>query len=212
MSADDSDLSAVESGAAESPRARFRRHLRSGEMDLDQIRRHIESAATQVELDSEARLALDELVSHIGWLLGFESDRDEAEDIDVWVSGRAARLVVHVVRGETLIGQLSNLARARDRLLASTSMPARDVSILCVVSGVAPNWRHLEEVIVVRRLGGHIRAVSIDSLLTLAAARANGLRHVDVVALLRPQRALADGMIDILARYGNRADVGNHAT
>jgi hypothetical protein len=206
MSADDNDFLVVESGADESPRERFRRHLRAGEMDLDRIRQHMASAATQLELDPEARNALEELVSHVGWLLGFEPERDESDGVDIWKSGRTVRLIVQVERSEALMSQLSQVARVRERLLAVSSLPARDVSILCVVSGVAPNWRQVEEIILVRRLGGQIRVVSIESLLALAAARAAGLRHPDVVAILRPQSALADGLIDIVIRYGERPD------
>ena len=189
---------------SDTPRARFRRHLRAAGSDFTQLREHLTRAVPQMEADQEARLAIEEIVSHLGGLLGFNTSRDEGEALDVWGSPSGVSLVVRVVGAQEIATRLPSLVQARDRRLAATGDSARRVSALAVVCGSRVDWRQVEDALSVRRPLDRVRLVSAGALLTLAALRADHvLGHADALVLLRPQDARADALIDLLARRGD---------
>jgi hypothetical protein len=195
---------------SDAPRTRFRRFLRSGAMDLAQMREHLARAVPQLAADPEARLAVEELVSHAGSLLGFSTARDDSEDLDIWTSATGVSVVVRVVPGDEVSRQLPLLAHARDHLLVSLGAPAHKVSALCVACGSRIDWRHIEEAVAFRRTLRDVRLVSLDALLTLVALRTDRvLAHTDAVVLLRPPDARADAVIDLVARYRRLAEPQN---
>jgi hypothetical protein len=184
----------------ESPRARFRRHLRSAGPDFAQLRGHLARAVPQMGGDAEARLAVEEIVSHLGSLIGFETARDEDEGVDVWRSTGGVSLVVRMTGVPELTASLVSLARARDHRLAATGESLRRTSALAVVCGSHIDWRQVEETLAVRRAMDRIRLVSSEALLTLAALRADHVvAHPDAVLLLRPADLRADPLIELLA-------------
>jgi hypothetical protein len=184
------------------PRIRFRHHLRSGAVDLTQMREHLARAVPQLTTDPEARVAVEELVSHAGSLLGFSTARDPSDDADVWTSATGVSLMVGVAHGAEMPAALVALSHARERVLVSTGTAARKVSVLCVVCGSQVDWRRLEDAVALRRALHDIRLVSVDALLTLVGLRGDRvLAHTDAVALLRPADSRADAMIDAVARY-----------
>lgn len=197
----------VTTPASDSPRERFRRHLRAAGSDFTQLREHLTRAVPQMEADQEARLAIEEIVSHLGGLLGFTTSRDEAEAIDVWGSPSGVSLVVRVVGAQEITSRLPSLVQARDRRLAATGDSARRTSALGVVCGSRVDWRRVDDTLSVRRPLDRVRLVSADSLLALAALRADHVvGHPDALVILRPQDARADPLIDLLARRGNGRD------
>jgi hypothetical protein len=197
-----SAAAATASGDGHEPRIRFRRHLRSGVVDLIQMREHLARAVPQLTTDPEARVAVEELVSHAGSLLGFSTARDPTEEVDVWTSATGVTLMVGVAHAVHMPSALVALTQARERGLVSSGDAARRVSVLCVVCGSQVDWRRLEDAVALRRTLHDLRLVSVDALLTLVGLRGDRvLAHTDAVALLRPADSRADAMIDIVARY-----------
>ena len=193
-----------------SPRGRFRAHLKSLGADLAPIREHLLRAVPQIDTDPEARLALEELVSHLGSLVGFHTSRDEHEAIDVWGSPTGLTITTRVMSVRALPGALGSLAQARERRLADTAAPSRMVSALGVICGTRIDWRPIEDALSARRGLEAVRLVSVDGLLALAALRGNHvLAHPDAVVLLRPQERHADAHIDVLARRGRGSDAAD---
>jgi hypothetical protein len=193
---------ATASSEAQAPRVRFRRHLRSGTVDLIQIREHLARAVPQLTTDPEVRVAVEELVSHAGSLLGFSTAEDSGDGGDLWTSATGVSLLVGVAHAAEIPGAMVTLSHARERLLASIGTPARKISALSVVCGAQVDWRRVEEAVAVRRMLHDVRLVSVDALLTMVALRAERvLAHTDAVALLRPADARADAMIEVVARY-----------
>jgi len=194
---------------SDSPRARFRKHLRGLGADLTEVGHHLRRAVPQIDTDEEARLAVEELVSHLGGVLGFHTSRDEREGIAIWGSPTGITLVTRALGAGGLAGALAPLAQARDRRLAGTAAPARLVSALGVVCGSRIDWRQIEESLSMRRGLDAVRLVSVDRLLDLAVLRRDHvLAHPDAVVLLRPQGMNADALVELMARrrYGQEED------
>ena len=197
---------------ARAPRVRFRRHLRSGAVDLIQVREHLSRAIPQLPTDPEARVAVEELLSHVGSLLGFSTARESGEDADLWTSATGVSLLVGVAHAAEMPGPLVALSHARERMLVSTGTAARQVSVLCVVCGAQVDWRRIEDAVAVRRTLHDVRLVSVEALLTLVGLRGDRvLAHTDAVALLRPAGARADAMIDVVARYRRQGNAQESA-
>lgn len=198
-------LIAAESTGApdpEAPRARFRRHLRGGGVDIESLRQMIARAAPQMDLDPEAHLALEEIVSRLGALLGFDASRDESAGTDFWISPTGASLAVRVMSATGVPGRLAALCHARERRLADSGDPAHRISALAVICGSQVDWRQIEETVRVRRALESVRLVSAGALLDLAELRERRvLAHADAVALLRPPPVRADTLIDVVTRY-----------
>jgi hypothetical protein len=190
-------------GEPDSPRARFRRYLRATGSDVPRLREHLLRAVPQIDTDREARLAVEEIVSHLGALLGFNPSRDETEDADIWTSPTGVTLVVRVMSGLGVPARLQALTQARDRRLAGSGEPARTLSALGVVCGSRIDWRQIEDAVAVRRALDSVRLVSVDALLALSVLREDHvLAHPDAVVLLRPQDARADALIELMAARG----------
>jgi hypothetical protein len=193
---------AAESSDTRAPRLRFRRHLRSGAVDLVQMREHLARAVPQLTTDPEARVAVEELVSHAGGLLGFSTARDAGVEADIWTSATGVSLLVGVAHAAEMPSAAVALSHSRERVLAGSGAAARKLSVLCVVCGSQVDWRRLDDALAMRRMMRDTRLISIDALLTLVALRADRvLAHTDAVALVRPADARADAMIEVLARY-----------
>ena len=93
---------------------------------------------------------------------------------------------------------MASLTHTRARLLATLDVGRDDnLSCLCVLAG-SVDERLLNEAVALRRASRELRLVSTSSLLALAErVEAGRLSHAEVLTLLRPASALADGVIAI---------------
>jgi hypothetical protein len=196
-------LAAAATGSdGESPRARFRRHLRAGGVDLTSLGDWLARAAPQIELDQEARLAAEEIANRLGEILGFDVARDDDAGAGIWTSPTGVTIVVRIVSTAGVPAQLQSLSQLRDRRLAGSGDPANKLSALAIVCGSQVDWRRIEDAVRLRRALESGRLASADAVLALAGLRERRvLAHVDAVTLLRPQPARADAMIELVTRY-----------
>jgi hypothetical protein len=194
-------------------RLRIRQQLGLQDGGLRLIREHLGRAVPQMDVDASARLAIDEILSHVGGRLGFTSRRDDAEDVDVWTSPTGLGLAVAPMGPPEVAAGLRDLGRARDRLLVARGLPARRLTVLAVICGSLVNWRQIEDEAAVRRAHDYLRVIGLDALLSLLEARAGqSLAHTDALLVLRPQSVRADGLVEILTRKvrvgSNRGQAG----
>jgi hypothetical protein len=185
----------------ESPRDRLRRVLRDRVGAVSDLTWYLEQATPRFADDAEVRLAVEELVDHLGRLLAFDAAHDEDLHCSTWISPSGYTLMAVVEHASTAGGRISALSRSREaRLAAMGSERQADVTglyILCGADGLAA----VESAVIVRRAMDQVRVVTIDALVALAHLVEDGvLRHEDAVGLLRPARPSADPLIALVRR------------
>ncbi len=196
--------------ASESPRQYLRRHLRQTAKRPSDLRWYFDQALGAFSQDAEVRLAVEELVDHLGGLLGFDVARDDPAERATWSSGHV-QLLVWVLDMPMAVARLSRLAHVREAALHSPGTAADDrVSGLVVVCGPV-NHRLLEDTVALRRVQDQVRLVTVDGLMALGAAVERGLPHQDARTLLQPAGALADPLVTLVARVSSRSDRAPHA-
>ena len=184
-----------------SPRDRFRRLLRDRAGCTDDVVWYLDQAIPTFATDPQVRLAVEELVDHLGRFLQFSPERDEHLGCSTWTSTTGARLAVVVEDPVVARTRLPQFARLRDGVLTSGTIHLESqVSVLCVVCGEDPRGS-LEEALTIRRASDQLRLVTLGGLVTLARLVESGqVTHLAAVQILRPARALADPLIALLGR------------
>jgi hypothetical protein len=185
---------------SESPRQYFRRHLQQQTSSVRDLRWYLDESVPRFAGSAEVRLAVEELVDRIGEFLSFGVGRLDGDDFGVWTSPHGPRLVVRVESPVRAVASLASVAHARARLLASLDVTRdEDLSSLCVLAG-GGDERLLNEAVALRRSAREVRLVSVPALVALAESfEAGRLSHANVLQILRPASALADGVIAIAA-------------
>ena len=188
----------ADSPLQESPRQYFRRHLQEQTSAPRDLLWYLDQSVPRFSGSAEVRLAVEELVDRLGAFLCFGVGRLDNDDYAVWTSPRGPRLVVWVESATRAVARMATMAHARTRLLASLDVARDDdLSCLCVLAGPGDE-RLLNEAVALRRATRELRLVSTSSLVPLAeAVEAGRLSHADVLTLLRPASALADGAIGV---------------
>ncbi len=79
-----------------SPRDRFRRVLHDRAGCTDDVVWYLDQARPTFATDPQVRLAVEELVDHLGRFLQFLPERDEHLGCSIWSSPTAARLAIVV--------------------------------------------------------------------------------------------------------------------
>jgi hypothetical protein len=191
------------------PRTYLRRILEDRLATVDDLAWYLAEAAPHLTANEEARLAVEELVDHVGRALGFDARHDEQVGRGVWVSPSGSCLIVSADDTASAQLRIGHFEQVRDVLLASSGVQRRSqVTGLCVVCGPV-NRDVLDAAMVVRRASDHVRVIGVDALLSLARLTGSGaVAHDDVVMLLRPSSAVVDPLVELLARAsaGGRSD------
>jgi hypothetical protein len=182
-------------------RLRLRRVLTDRVGGVDDLVWYLDRALPDFDRNPEARVAVEELVDHLGRLLGFDSDHDELLACSVWSSPAGARVAVIIEQAHDARSRIGPLARALDALLASLPVASsRDVSALCVLCGQG-DPADAEAAVTVRRATDRCRLTTLAALLALAKlVESRNLAHEDAVLVLRPSRPLADPVVQLLER------------
>jgi len=184
-----------------SPRDRFRRVLHDRAGCTDDVVWYLDQARPTFATDPQVRLAVEELVDHLGRFLQFLPERDEHLGCSIWSSPTAARLAIVVEEPSVARTRLPQFARLRDGILTSGTIHLEaQASVLCVICGEDTRGS-LEEALTVRRASDQLRLVTLGGLVTLARLVESGqVTHLAAVQILRPARALADPLISLLGR------------
>jgi hypothetical protein len=182
----------------DTPRQYFRRHLQQHTSSARDLIWYLDESVPRFTGSAEVRLAVEELVDRLGEFLCFAVGRDDGEEYGLWSSPRGPRLAVWVDSAARTVARMASITHVRTRLLATLDVArSDDLSCLCVLAGTVDE-RMLNEAVALRRASRELRLVSTSSLVTLATlVEAGRLSHADVLALLRPASALADGVIAI---------------
>ncbi len=182
-------------------RARLRGVLTDRVGGVDDLVWYLDRALPDFDGNPEARLATEELVDHLGRMLGFDAGHDELLACSVWASPGGARLAVVVERPHRARTRIGPLARALDALLASLPVASsREVSALCVLCGDG-DPAEAEATVTVRRAMDRCRLTTLPALVALARlVESHRLAHEDAGLVLRPARPLNDPLIQLLER------------
>jgi hypothetical protein len=185
-------------------RLHLRRVLADRVGGIDDLVWYLSRALPDFTRDDEARIAVEELVDHVGRLLGFTTTHDEQLACSVWSSTAGLRLAVIVEQATQARTRIGPLGRALDALLASLPVASsREVSALCVLCGDG-DAAATEAAVMVRRAADRCRLTTLDALVALARmVEAGHVSHEEAVLVLRPARVLADPLIQLLERRGN---------
>jgi hypothetical protein len=183
------------------PRVRFRRYLTARVSNVADLEWYLEQSAAGFSADPQVRLAVEELIDHLGRLIGFAGDRHETEHCAVWCLDGRPRLIVRVLDGDEAQTRLTSLILARDTLAATGALPsAREVTCLAVVCEPRPG-RVPDEAMLLRRGQGQVRLVTVDALVALGrACETRSVSPSDAIQLLQPADAYADRLIALVAR------------
>ena len=195
-------LATARAPAPESPRQHLRDHLAAHVTAVSDLTWYFDRALPRFHEGTEVRLAVEELVDHLGRAMGFAVDRPDQDDAcAVWSSAAlGARLLVWALDAPTTIARAGSFSRTRDQLLPQLHAPTLDrVSSLCVICGPVDR-RLMQDAIVLRRAAEQVRLVTVDALMALGGlVERRCLTHEAAITVLRPQSALADPLVRMLS-------------
>jgi len=196
-----------DSHGIETPRERFRAFLRDNVKEVGQIRDYIEECLRLT--GDQYNRALQDLVNHLGSLLGFEVQfgryhgvRGEIGFDGHWKSPSGSRIVVEVKTTEAYTIKTSTLVGYVDELISEKRIPAWDNALgLYVVGKPDPEISQLENAIVAEKRMNQLRIISVESLLNLAEMMNEyEVDHEDILAILLPSGPRVDPVVELMAR------------
>jgi len=196
-----------DSSGIETPRERFRAFLRDNVQEVGQIRDYIEECLRLT--GDQYNRALQDLVNHLGSLLGFEVKfgryhgvKGEIGFDGHWKSPSGSHIVVEVKTTEAYTIKTSSLVGYVDELISERSIPAWDNALgLYVVGKPDPEISQLENAIVAQKRINQLRIISVESLLNLAEMMYQyEVNHGDILAILLPSGPRVDPVVELMAR------------
>ncbi len=188
-------------------RERFRTLLRSKLTELGQVRDYVQQCL-RVPGDQYNR-ALQDLVNHVGELLGFEVEFGRYQGVQGkigfdghWKAQSGFSVVVEVKTTEAYAIKTSTLAGYVDGLISERRIADWGSALgLYVIGRADPGTHQLENSIIAERNHDRLRIISVDSLVSLAEMMSEyDVSHEDVLALLRPSTPEVDPVISIMTR------------
>ncbi len=191
----------------ETPRARFRRFLKSSVTETGQVRDYVEECLRS--RGDQYNRALQDLVNYTGQFLGFEVTFGRYRGVEGqigfdghWRSPSGFHLVIEVKTTETYAVKTATLVNYVDRLISEKKISDWGSALgLYVVGRPDPDVRQLENAIVAERRAHQLRIISVDSLLSLAEMMSEyDISHADIMAVLQPAGPTVDSVIDLMGR------------
>ena len=193
----------VEKGGASE---RFRNYLRSNIIHSVDAKAYIEAALTRS--GDQYNKALQDLINHLGQLLGFDVTfgryrgvRSQVGFDGLWQSPTGWSVIVetktsdvYTVRTDTLLGYINTLVSER-------RIQSRDKALgLYVYGRFDRQTSQLENAIAVENRRDQLRVVSVPALLTLLALKEDyGLSHESILGLLQPAPIRIDPIVDLIS-------------
>jgi hypothetical protein len=190
------------------PRERFRRHLSARITETGRIRDYVEECLRKT--GDQYNKALQDLVNHIGNLLGFEVEfgryrgvQNEIGFDGLWKSSFGnTHIVVEVKTTEAYTIKTSTILGYINDLVSAKKIPDRDQALgLYVIGRPDPEVKQLENSIIAEKLIGQLRIISVQSLLTLAELISDyDVTHQDILSVLMPSRPPIDPLVVLISR------------
>ena len=191
----------------ETPRERFRTFLRENVQEVGQIRDYIEEC---LRLTGEQyNRALQDLVNHLGSLLGFEVRFGRYQGIKGkigfdghWISPSGSHMVVEVKTTEAYAIRTATLVGYVDGLISAKRISSwGDTLGLYIVGRPDPEINQLENAIIAEKRINQLRIISVESLLSLAEMMNEyEVNHEDILAILLPSGPKVDPVVELMAR------------
>jgi len=198
---------------SDTPRERFRVLLKSKLTELGQVRDYVQQCL-RGSGDQYSR-ALQDLVNHIGELLGFQVEfgryhgvRGEIGFDGHWTAALGFHIIVEVKTTEVYAVKTKTLLGYVDDLISHKRVPDWGNALgLYVIGRPDPETRQLENSIVAEKNTGRLRIISIEALVSLTEMMSvYDVSHEDVLAVLRPSTPVVDPVVSIMTRVvGQRA-------
>jgi hypothetical protein len=196
-----------DSSGDETPRERFRTFLRDNVKEVGKVRDYIEECLRLT--GDQYNRALQDLVNHIGSLLGFEVTfgryqgvRGEIGFDGHWKSPSGSQIVIEVKTTEAYAIKTSTLVGYIDQLISEKKISNWDDALgLYVVGRPDPDISQLENAIIAEKRIDQLRLISVESLLSLAEMMYEyEVNHEDILAILLPSGPSVDPVVEMMAR------------
>lgn len=196
-----------DSPGADTPRERFRRFLGENVKETGQVRDYVQECL-RTSGDQYNR-ALQDLVNHIGHLLGFEVTFGRYQGVQKhigfdghWQSPSGFHIVIEVKTTEAYAIKAATLVHYVDELISDRLIPDWDKALgLYVVGRPDPEIRQLENAILAEKRTDKLRIISVESLLSLAELMTQyDTSHGDILGILRPSGPTIDPVVDLMTR------------
>jgi hypothetical protein len=201
-----------------SPSERFRKYLNGNIQQVNDVRAYVNDALTQS--GDQYNKALQDLINHIGHLLGFEVEYGRYRGVKgsigfdgLWQSKTGWSIVVeskttdvYTVKTAPLLGYINSLV-SEGRIKG----PANAIG-LYVYGRFDAQTNQLENAITVEGRREGLRVVSVDALLNLLELKQEyNLAHDTVLGLLLPAPVKIDALVnlifDIVAQEKEEGDI-----
>ena len=189
----------------ETPRERFRRYLADNVVEIGEIRDYV-GECLRVSGDMHYR-ALQDLVNHTGRFLGFDvvfgRYQGTVNQIGFdghWKSPTGFHIIVEVKTTDAYAIQTKTVVGYIDALISAKEIPSwEDALGLYVVGRPDASLKQLDNAIVAEKRTGHLRIVSVESLLAIAdIASSYGVSHETILTLLRPSGPRVDPIVELI--------------
>jgi hypothetical protein len=188
------------------PRERFRRFLSQNLTSVGAVRDYVEECLRSS--GEQYNRALQDLVNHLGRLLGFDVTFGRYKGIQgeigfdgVWKSPSGLYIVVEVKTTDVYAIKTATLLGYIDRLISEQKVPDWDHALgLYVVGRSDAELKQLENSIIAEKRTHQLRVITVDKLLTLAELLADyEMEHEAVLTVLRPTGPKVDSLIELMA-------------
>ena len=194
-----------DSGDPHSASARFRDYLRENVHSVSDLRSYVEDALSTS--GDQYNKALQDLINHVGSLLGFEVTfgryrgvRNEVGFDGLWRSPTQRALVVeskttdvYTVQTSTLLGYINDLVSA-----GQIDRPKQAIG-LYIYGRFDAGTSQLEKAIIAEGRHERLRVASIDALLNLLELQQEyDLEHAMILQLLLPPPVRADTVVNLI--------------
>jgi hypothetical protein len=196
-----------DSPGSDTPRERFRLLIKNKLTELGQVRDYVQQCL-RGSGDQYSR-ALQDLVNHIGELLGFEVEFGRYQGVQGqigfdghWKSESGFHIVVEVKTTEAYAVKTATLVGYIDALISDKRIPDWGNALgLYAIGRYDPETRQLENSIVAEKNVGRLRIISMDSIVSLAEMMSiYDVSHEDILAVLKPSTPVVDPVVIIMTR------------
>ncbi len=191
----------------ETPRERFRRFLQQKVCEVGQIQVYVEECLKNS--GDQYNRALQDLVNHIGSILGFNVTFGRYQGIrgkigfdGHWKSSTGFHIVIEVKTTDAYAIKTATLVGYVDELISEKHISSWDHALgLYVVGRSDSELRQLENAIMVEKRTNQLRIISTKSLLSLVEMMNEyKVAHEEILALLHPSGPKIDPIVDLMAR------------
>jgi len=195
-----------DSPGEDTPRERFRKYLKNNVNELGLIRDYILECLNNS--GEQFNHALQDLINHIGELLGFEVTYGRYRGVQgeigfdgLWISKTDFYIVIEVKTTDVYSIRTSDLIGYVDKLISERKIPNWDKAIgLYVVGRQDKDLRQLENNIIAERRTDNLRIISADSLLLLAEIMNNfDVSHDDILSIIKPSGPKIDYIVNLIS-------------